>query len=90
MSLYVALFIRANRQNNVNVTNLPCFNFIYLLSFVLFCFCFETGFLCLTPPCQALYCSFETGFLCVALAVLEPALYTKLASNSRDWPASAF
>ena len=30
----------------------------------------------------------ETGFLCVALAVLELALYTRLASNS-DQPASA-
>ena len=31
----------------------------------------------------------ETGFLCVALAALELSLYTRLASNSRDLPASA-
>lgn len=32
---------------------------------------------------------FETWLLCIALAVLELTLGTKLASNSRDLPASA-
>lgn len=32
---------------------------------------------------------FETGFLWVALVVLELALYTSLALNSRDFPAFA-
>ena len=32
---------------------------------------------------------FKTGFLCVALTVLELSLYTRLASNLRNPPASA-
>jgi hypothetical protein len=36
-----------------------------------------------------LFVWFETGFLCVVLAVLELALYTRLASNSSDLSAFA-
>lgn len=37
-----------------------------------------------------IYFSFfsETGFICVALAILEPTLSTRLASNSGPYPST--
>jgi hypothetical protein len=39
-------------------------------------------FCCLFLICLFVFVSPDTGFLCAALAVLELAMYTRLASNS--------